>query len=74
MLLSWIYKREANMKSANMEALALKSGLEKMEEQGLKVLEVVTDAYTSIAKHMSMFCRNIVFASLISKPYQSQGH
>ena len=64
------------MKSANMEDLALKSGLEKMEEQGLTVLEVVTDAYTctSIAKHMSMFCRNIVFASLISKPYQSQGH
>ena len=48
-------KREANMKSSNMEALAFKSGLQEMEEGGLNVAEVVTDAHGSIAKHMSMF-------------------
>ena len=44
-------KREANMKSANMEALAFKCGLRTKEEQGLSIAEVVTDAHSSIAKH-----------------------
>ncbi|XP_041481887.1 uncharacterized protein LOC121429049, partial [Lytechinus variegatus] len=51
----FVDKREVGMKSNVMEAKAFKEGLSIMEERGLQVKEVVTDAHPSIGKYMSIF-------------------
>ena len=51
----FVDKRETGMRSPNMEIKAFKEGLSSMEDSGLRVKEVVTDAHPSIAKYMSMF-------------------
>nr|XP_054756629.1 uncharacterized protein LOC129262527 isoform X1 [Lytechinus pictus] len=48
----FVDKREVGMKSNVMEAKAFKEGLSIMEERGLQVKEVVTDAHPSIGKYM----------------------
>ncbi|XP_071489552.1 uncharacterized protein, partial [Diadema antillarum] len=45
-------KREVSMKSPVMEAKAFVQGLVAIRQKGLEVAEVITDAHSSIAKHM----------------------
>ena len=42
-------KREANLKSPNMELLGLKKYLKQLSNLGIEVEEVTTDAYPQIA-------------------------
>ena len=49
----FVDKRQTAMKSPNMEIKAFKDGLAALEANNIKVVEVVTDAHTSIAKYMS---------------------
>ncbi|XP_072167444.1 uncharacterized protein [Diadema setosum] len=48
----FVDKRQTAMKSPNMEIRGFKDGLKAMEDSGLVVKEVVTDAHSSIAKYM----------------------
>ncbi|XP_011682455.2 uncharacterized protein LOC105446831 [Strongylocentrotus purpuratus] len=48
----FVDKREVDMKSPVMEAKAFKESLHQLEEKGVHIQEIVTDAHTSIAKHM----------------------
>ena len=48
-------KRETGGKSPLMELEGLKRGLSALEEDGVQVEEMVTDAHPSITKHMSKF-------------------
>ena len=47
-------KRETGGKSPLMELEGLKRGMAALEEEGVEIEEIVTDAHPSITKHMSM--------------------
>lgn len=48
-------KRIAGGKSPNLEKLGFQSCMEELEEKGIQVKEVVTDAHLGIGALMSMF-------------------
>lgn len=50
--------------SVAMEKVGLRKGLELLQEKGLKITELVTDAHTGITAMMSTYLEHLVFISL----------
>ena len=51
-----VEKRETGGKTPAMDLEGLKRSLQKVEEAGVIIEELVTDAHPSITRHMSKFC------------------
>lgn len=54
--MSIVDKREANLKSPNMEKIGLQRALKQLTDAKLTVSELVTDAHPQIAAMMSKYC------------------
>lgn len=65
LIMVFIDKRSTDLKSTNMEVLGFERALDYLLGEGLKVLEVVTDAQSSIGKLMSKCVSTVHFLLLL---------